>query len=122
MLLSKLLRGLVLHRGAMSLLGVALAWTFHAQAYADIWKYVDANGVTHFTNEPPTQNAQQLIPLPTSAPNPAPRASEPVNATVPSGVPVPLAAPVAAAAPVARPLNPAKALGDWPPKPLILLK
>ncbi len=34
---------------------------FGGQACADVWKYVDDNGVTQFTNEPPPKNAKLVI-------------------------------------------------------------
>ena len=50
MLLSKFIRGWVL-----------LTCALHVQAWADIWKYVDENGVTQFTNQPPNKNFQLVI-------------------------------------------------------------
>lgn len=34
---------------------------FHGAAVADVWKYVDENGVTQFTNERPPQKAELVI-------------------------------------------------------------
>lgn len=112
MVFSMLSRTLVLRRWVLILLAGALAWALQAPAWAEVWKYVDGKGVTHFTNQPPPPNAQQLIPLPPSLPSSA------VRASVPATVPVPPAAPASAA----KPLNPAKALGDWPPRPFVPIK
>lgn len=119
---SKYFRALLLHRGVMTLGGMALGCVLHAQAHADVWKYVDKEGVTRFTNEPPNQGAQRLFQSDPELPSPAARASEPTPAPAPASAParVPASAPIAA--PEALPINPAKALGDWPPKPLILKK
>jgi soluble lytic murein transglycosylase-like protein len=51
----------MLPRSAVSLLGLALGWALHAPALADVWKYVDENGVTQFTNQPPNKNVQLVI-------------------------------------------------------------
>ncbi|MFZ4479850.1 MAG: transglycosylase SLT domain-containing protein [Rhodoferax sp.] len=51
-------RGLVSRRGALSLLA---ALSLHAPAWADVWKYVDENGVTQFTNQPPGKAARLVI-------------------------------------------------------------
>lgn len=56
-----LLREIVLRRGLVSILGIVLGCGLHAQAWADVWKHVDENGVTHFTNEPPTKDFQLVI-------------------------------------------------------------
>ena len=58
MLLSKFIRGLVL-----------LTCALHVQVWADIWKYVDENGVTQFTNQPPNKNSQLVIQSNPSAPS-----------------------------------------------------
>lgn len=52
---------LLLRRSVGRLLGVALVWALQAPAWADIWTYVDANGVTQFTNEPPGKGAHLVI-------------------------------------------------------------
>ena len=61
MLLSIGLGGVVLRRRALSALAIVLGWGLHVQVWADVWKYVDANGVTHFTNQPPTKDFQLII-------------------------------------------------------------
>ncbi|MEO8122113.1 MAG: lytic transglycosylase domain-containing protein [Rhodoferax sp.] len=65
------LRGWVLHRGLLSLLGVALGCALHVQARADVWKYVDENGVTQFTNQPPNKDVQLVIQSGPSGPSTA---------------------------------------------------
>jgi hypothetical protein len=52
---------LVLHRGAVSLLATLLGCTLHAPAWADVWKYVDENGTTHYTNQAPAKGARLVI-------------------------------------------------------------
>lgn len=44
-----------------TLLSTVLFFTLHSQAHADVWKYVDENGVTHFTNQPPSKDFQLVI-------------------------------------------------------------
>lgn len=61
MLLSMSFREMVVRRGLASVFVVALGWGLHAQAWADVWKFVDANGVTHFTNQPPAKDFQLVI-------------------------------------------------------------
>lgn len=74
-----------------------------------IRKIVDEKGVTFFTNQPAEDDPLQRpgpvapavsasVPLAASAPAPARPSSAPVNAPLPG--------------------NPAKALGDWPPRSL----
>lgn len=46
---------------AVAALWVLLSATHSPAALADVWKYVDANGVTHFTNQPPPKNAELII-------------------------------------------------------------
>lgn len=55
------LRGNLIHRGGLGLLGVAMIGALHAPAHADVWRYVDENGVTQFTNQPPGKNAKLVI-------------------------------------------------------------
>ncbi len=69
--LSKSERTMALRRGVMSLLGLALGCALHAQARADVWKYVDENGVTQFTNQPPNKNVQLVIQSNPATPSPA---------------------------------------------------
>lgn len=45
----------------MSLLGVVMGCVIHPLVWADVWKYVDENGVTQFTNQPPNKVAQLII-------------------------------------------------------------
>lgn len=47
--------------GVMGLLVLVLGCGLHAPARADVWRYVDENGVTQFTNQPPGKNAQLVI-------------------------------------------------------------
>lgn len=61
MLLSKIVRKIVLHCRATSVMGAVLMCTLSTQAQADVWKYVDENGVTHFTNQPPSKDVQLVI-------------------------------------------------------------
>ena len=61
MLFSTLKGKIGLYREAACLMGVALLCTLHAQAHADVWKYVDENGVTHFTNQPTGKDTQLVI-------------------------------------------------------------
>ena len=64
----------------------------------DIRKVVDANGVVHYTNEPPEKDSPvKVIRPPEVAPPPALPASDKSTKA---------------------PLDPSKALGDWPPKSL----
>ena len=61
-------RGWVVRQGGLSLLGVMLIGALHAPARADVWRYVDENGVTQFTNQPPGKDAQLVIQSPLGAP------------------------------------------------------
>lgn len=61
---------LILHRRVMSLLALVLGCTLQAPAQADVWKYIDENGVTQFTNQPPNKNAQLVIQSSPGAPSP----------------------------------------------------
>ena len=58
---SKIMKKIALNHQAMSVLGAVLICAFHAQAHANVWKYVDDNGVTHFTNQPPGKDSQLVI-------------------------------------------------------------
>ena len=61
MLFSMFLRSPGLRRGVKSLLGVSLGFALQAPAWADVWKYVDENGVTQFTNQPPGKESLLVI-------------------------------------------------------------
>ncbi len=61
MLCWRFLRRLVWHRAAARLLAALLAGALYLPAWADVWKYVDENGVTQFTNQPPGKNSQLVI-------------------------------------------------------------
>lgn len=61
LLFSKNLRDILVYRGGLVLLGVVLLGALHAPARADVWRYVDENGVTQFTNQPPGKNAKLII-------------------------------------------------------------
>ncbi len=75
-----------------------LALQFNAVQAQDIRKVIDANGVTHYTNEPPEKDRPvKVIKPPEVAPLPASPASDKQSKA---------------------PLDPSKALGDWPPKSL----
>ncbi len=52
--------GLV-QRAAPSLLAALLTGLPQGPVWADVWKYVDENGVTRFTNQPPGKKAQLVI-------------------------------------------------------------
>jgi len=54
-------RGRVAQRAALRLLAPLLGCLLHAHAWADVWKYVDENGVTQFTNQPPGKGARLVI-------------------------------------------------------------
>lgn len=54
----KLMRGMILLAGAL-----------HAHAWADMWKYVDENGITQFTNRPTNKNFQLVIQSDPTAPS-----------------------------------------------------
>jgi len=43
------------------LLLLVLSFSLGAPAWANVWKYVDANGVTQFTNQPPKNGAELVI-------------------------------------------------------------
>ena len=102
----------------------------YAQA---IRKIVDTNGVTYFTNEPPEKDPPANI-TPTHEPlvkaNPNPRnapvtepaaASGAANASISQSASSKAKLPqLPTSAPVSLPINPAQALGDWPPKSLKL--
>lgn len=69
----------VLRRVVMSMVGLTLGCTLSAPAWADVWKYVDENGVTQFTNQPPNKNVQLVIQSDPTTPgalnlNPTPQA------------------------------------------------
>ena len=75
-----------------------LAWQVNAVQAQDIRKVVDANGVIHYTNGPPEKDRPvKMIKPPEVAPPPALPASDKQSKA---------------------PLDPSKALGDWPPKSL----
>jgi hypothetical protein len=75
-----------------------LAWQVNAVQAQDIRKVVDANGVIHYTNGPPEKDRPvRVIKPPEVAPPPASPASDKQSKA---------------------PLDPSKALGDWPPKSL----
>lgn len=59
--LSLFLLSPTLSRLMVSLLGLVLLGMAHLSARADVWKYVDENGVTHFTNQPPAKGTQLVI-------------------------------------------------------------
>lgn len=71
MLFSMVLPDSVLRRGMVAVLGFVLGSALHLQARADVWSYVDENGVTHFTNESPGKNARLVIQSSAAAPAPA---------------------------------------------------
>lgn len=114
MLYLKLSRGALLHRGVSSVLALTLTWALPVRVHADVWKYVDEKGVIHYTNEPPNNNAQKLF---QSTPEPPGAGASSANPAVRASAPAP--APSASAA---LPLNPFRALGDWPPRSLIPAK
>ena len=68
MLLAVSLRKLIVPQAAACLLLVALVCALPASARADVWRFVDANGVSHFTNEPPNKNFELVIRSDPSAP------------------------------------------------------
>lgn len=59
---------LVARHGVASLLVVVLGYGLHAQARADMWKYVDEKGVTQFTNQRPGKDFQLVIRSSAAAP------------------------------------------------------
>ncbi len=61
MLFSVFLRKSVWPRAMVSLLAVALGSVLHAPAWADVWKVVDENGMTQFTNQPAGKDARLVI-------------------------------------------------------------
>lgn len=61
LLFSKLVRKIALHCQATSVIGAVLICALAPQAQANVWKYVDENGATHFTNQPPGKDAQLVI-------------------------------------------------------------
>lgn len=71
MLLSVSLRKLIPPQPAACLLLLAIGCALHAPARADVWKFVDENGVTHFTNQPPSKNFELVIRSDPSAPDAA---------------------------------------------------
>lgn len=71
MLFSMSLLRSVLRRGLAGLFGVALGCTLHAPAWANVWKYVDESGVTHFTNQPPSKDYQLVIESNSASPSAA---------------------------------------------------
>ena len=82
-------------------LGFVLCCMLSPQLHSETFKYVDERGVTFYSNEPPAKAAPQP-----AAPKPeVPVPAKPASPLVP-----------ASKVPVAVPLNPEKALGDWPPK------
>jgi len=58
LLLSMSFREMVVRRGLASVFAVALGWGLHAQAWADVWKFVEANGVTHLSNQRPAKASE----------------------------------------------------------------
>lgn len=61
MLFSKFVRKGAVNCQAASLMGVVLMCALAPQAQANIWKYVDENGVTHFTNQPSGKDSLLVI-------------------------------------------------------------
>lgn len=49
------------YRVIVSFLGITLISMIHLSARADVWKYVDENGTTHYTNQPLTKGTQLVI-------------------------------------------------------------
>lgn len=68
LLFSKSVRGLVVRGRVASLLVIVLGYGLHVQARADMWKYVDENGVTQFTNQRPGKDYQLVIQSSPAAP------------------------------------------------------
>jgi hypothetical protein len=98
------------------LLGLLLIDTSAAQG---IIKIVDDKGVTYFTNEPesndPSAKPKQLA----ASASPVSAASSPSALTVAEKSKVNATATQAtASSTIKAPINPAQALGDWPPKSL----
>lgn len=99
-------------------LGMICVIAAPAEAQA-IRKFTDARGVTYYTNQPPEDDPK---PRPPTAP--APAASAPVAAAsapvaVASSPPASPPAPAVVPAKPTAPINPAMALGDWPPRALL---
>jgi len=61
LLFSKPVKKIALYRQATTVMGLLLMCALSTQAQADVWKYVDENGVTHFTNQPPGKDVQLVI-------------------------------------------------------------
>ncbi len=61
MLCSEFFGGLVRQSVKTTRLAVLLGCVLHAPAWADVWKYVDENGTTQFTNQPPEKGARLVI-------------------------------------------------------------
>jgi hypothetical protein len=86
-----------------------------------IRKIVDANGVTYFTNEPPEKDSP-VKPSPTTSVAVPETFVAPVTTQVQAIKPVDNPKPPQSATSQSanQPINPAQALGDWPPKSLKL--
>lgn len=69
MLLAKSETTAALRRVVMSMVGLSLGCMLSAAAWADVWKYIDENGVTQFTNQPPNKNVQLVIQSDPGAPS-----------------------------------------------------
>ncbi len=77
-------------RLVLSLTGIGLFLALHTTVDAEVWKYVDATGVTQFTNVPPPQGGEPLFqslpePAKVSASAPAATASAALQTSVKAG-------------------------------------
>ncbi len=63
----------VIFSWAPGLAAVFFCCALHGEAWADVWKIIDKNGVIQFTNEPPGKNGQLVI-----ASNPSDQRQNPV--------------------------------------------
>lgn len=77
MLFSKHVRKTTRRRHAVSVLAVVFLCALVPEAYANVWKYVDADGVTHYTNQAPAKDAQLVIRSDAGAMTPTPLAESP---------------------------------------------
>lgn len=68
--LSKSEPDLIPYRRVMTFFALVLGCAFQLPAWADVWKYVDENGVTQFTNQPPNKNVQLVIQSNPAGPSP----------------------------------------------------
>jgi hypothetical protein len=111
-----------------TILTFALSLPWSVVVDAQMRKYVDANGVTFYTNEPVEESQQpETQPAPALAANPSASspagaasatASAPAKASESSSrasMPVPGASTAKPSG--TTPIDPSKALGDWPPRP-----